>query len=124
MKNMTCAVVLLCAIFFAMHARAGQEDGPDMKAVSDLDQQAIKVLNIDLNSLRWLLGASCGSYLLQEPLVKENQLGAIEALQKNGYAKIEVGVDEMPGGIRGAFLRICPTEKGRRIIDLLTGPAR
>ena len=125
MKNlMICAVLILCSVFFAVHGNAGEDDGPDMKALAQLNQQAIKVLNIDLNSLRWLLDASSDSYFLQADLIENNQLGAIEALQKKGYAKLEVGVNEMPGGMRGAFLRIVPTEKGRRVIDLVTKPGR
>lgn len=125
MKNlMICPVLILCTVFFAFHGTAGEGTGPDMKAVAQLNQQAIQALNIDLNSLRWLLDASSDSYFLQADLVENNQLGAIEALQKNGYAKLEVGVNEMPGGMRGAFLRIVPTEKGRRVIDLLAKPAR
>lgn len=118
------AVIIACIILFAVHVSAGQGNEPDMKAVAELNRQAVKVLNVDLNSLRWLLGASPDSYLLQESLIEKNQFGAVEALQKNGYAKLEVGTSEMPGGIRGVFLKIVPTKKGQEIIDLLTAAGR
>jgi hypothetical protein len=116
----TGAILILCTVFLAVHGSAGQDEALDMKAVAQLDQQATKVLKIDLNSLRWLLDASDEGYFLQSDIVVKNQLGAIETLQKNGYARVEVGVNEFPGGVRDAFLRIVPTEKGRRVIDLLT----
>ncbi len=123
-KFIFAAALVLIATLFAGQVYPAQGDELDAKAVMQLNQQAMKVLNIDLNSLRWLLDASSDSYFLQASLVENNQLGPIEALQKNGYAKLEVGVDDVPGGGRGAYLRIIPTEKGRRVIDLLTKAGR
>lgn len=115
--------LMLGIMFFAASANAGPGGEVDSGAIMALDQQSKKVLNIGLNSLRWLLDASPDSYLLQASLIEKDQLGAIEALKKNGYAKLEI-VDQVPGGTRGVFLRIIPTEKGQRVIDLLTAGGR
>jgi len=119
MKLLNILVVILLSAIFATASYAGSRCDPCTKEVVLLDQQSKKLLNIGLNSIRWLLGASPDDYLLHASLVQENQLGAIEALEKNGYARLEL-VDKLPGGTRDTFLRIIPTAKGQDIINTLT----
>ena len=119
MKLFNVLVLMLLTVIFVTPSYAGPSCDPCTKEVVLLDQQSRKVLNIGLNSIRWLLGASPDSYLLHSSLVQENQLGAIEALEKNGYARLEL-VDKLPGGTRDTFLRIIPTAKGQDIINTLT----
>ncbi|MDD3847247.1 MAG: hypothetical protein PHC90_12940 [Syntrophorhabdaceae bacterium] len=119
MKLLNMSVLVLLTAVFTAPSYAGPACDPCTKEAVQLDEQSKNLLNIDLHSLRWLLGASSDSYLLHESLVQENQLGAIEALEKNGYARLEL-VDGLPGGTRGTFLRIIPTAKGQDIINTLT----
>ena len=112
-------IILVIAIVGpTLNADAGQDADSVAEKAIQLDQQSIKSLQISLNSLRWLLGASPYEYLLHASLVKENQLDAVKALEEKGYAKLEL-VDRLPDGTRGAFLRIIPTAKGQSLIKAL-----
>ncbi len=119
MKLLNVLVLILLTAILATSSYAGSSCDPCTKEVVLLDQQSKKLLNIGLNSMRWLLGSSPDDYLLHASLVEGNQLGAIEALEKNGYARLEL-VDKLPGGTRDTFLRIIPTAKGQDIINTLT----
>ena len=119
MKLFSVSMFILLTVIFVGPSYAGSSCDPCTKEVVLLDQQSKNLLNIGLNSIRWLLGASPDDYLLHASLVQGNQLGAIEALEKNGYARLEI-VDKLPGGTRDTFLRIIPTAKGQDIINTLT----
>ena len=119
MKLFSVSMFILLTLIFVAPSHAGSSCDPCTKEAVLLDQQSKKLLNIGLNSIRWLLGASPEVYLLHASLVQENQLGAVEALEKNGYARLEL-VDRLPGGTRDTFLRIIPTAKGQDIINTLT----
>ncbi len=118
MKLISICILLVLGTVLLTPFHAGAGSDPYAKEALAIDRQSRETLNIGLNSLRWLLGASPDSYLHHASLVQEKQIDAIEALEKNGYARLEL-VDKMLGGTHDTFLRIIPTAKGQDIINTL-----
>lgn len=120
MKRLNTFLVISLIMSFPSLAITGP-DGDDSLAekAGQLDQQCFKSLQIGINSVRWLLGASENSYLFYPSLVKENQVDAIKALEERGYARLEL-TDKLPWGQeQGPFLQIIPTAKGQSVIKAL-----
>jgi hypothetical protein len=113
----TIGSILVLFLFLAQVAYSDNKTTESISAkTSQLNQHAISLLQIDLNSLRWLLGASPNSYLLYSSLEEDGQLPSIHALEEKGYVTLEI-VDQLPDGQeKDKFLRIIPTPKGYQII--------
>ena len=114
------SVILFLFLFLAGVAYSEDKSTESISAkTSQLNQHALTLLQIDLNSLRWLLGASPNSYLLYSSLEQDGQLHAIHSLEEKGYVTLEI-VDHLPDGEKDNFLRIIPTPKGYQIISTIT----
>ncbi len=85
-----------------------------------LNEQSIKLLGVDLATMVWLLQAREGSYLLKSALEKSGDYARLQALQKQGYLRIQI-VTGLPDGTerKTDFVRIMPTLTGVEILDVL-----
>jgi hypothetical protein len=117
--NKAIGIILVSTLLLVSFAHSGEKPAETISTkTSQLNQHALSLLQIDLNSLRWLLGASTDSYLLYSSLEQDGQLPSIHLLEEKGYATLQI-VDQLPDGPKDKFLRILPTPKGFQVINTI-----
>lgn len=74
--------IILLVILFVVQVAYSEDKATESIAAktSKLNQHALSLFQIDLNSLRWLIGASPNSYLLYRSLDEDGQLPSMHAL--------------------------------------------
>ena len=126
--NKLITTIFISFVLLSSCTNSGDKKPESLQSKTEqLNIHALSLIQIDLNSLKWLLGASPNSYLHYRSLEQDGQLYSIRSLEEKGYATLQI-VDQLPDGLKDKFLRIIPTPKGYEIIKTIqnniTRPSR
>lgn len=115
-RTSLCGCIVLLLICSSLQAVAQDH----VARAQRLNEQSIKLLGVDLATMVWLLQARDGSYLLKSALEKSGDYARLQALQKQGYLRIQI-VTGLPDGTerKTDFVRLMPTLTEFEILEAL-----
>jgi hypothetical protein len=114
---MTCRILLLGVMLAAFTCGAHAADPKEIESkVAELNRQAIKILGVSLNAIRFLVDASPYRYLLLAELERTGDVNYVRELEIKGYVRVETA-QGLPNGTEKntKFMRVIPIGEGKEM---------